>query len=113
VQFAFISGSICGSAAQEAGQCPRRRMERQRCSGYSMETTLTELADGVRAMLLLEDIDFDMPLSQIGIDSLNVVEMIILCQQVYVNVINYDDIHIDENTTLREIDQQMTDLSVS
>jgi acyl carrier protein len=78
-----------------------------------METTLTELADGVRAMLVLEDIDFDMPLSQIGIDSLNVVEMIILCQQVYVNVINYDDIHIDENTTLREIDQQMTDLSVS
>ncbi|MGP8431873.1 phosphopantetheine-binding protein [Paraburkholderia fungorum] len=78
-----------------------------------METTLVQLSDGVKTMLALDEIDLDVPLSQIGVDSLNVVEMIIICQQVYCNVVNYDDINIDENTTLREIDQQMTDLSVS
>jgi acyl carrier protein len=108
-----LSESVTSRGVQEAGSRPHRKTYRQRCSGNSMESTLSELGDGVRTMLALDDIDFDMPLSQIGIDSLNVVEMIILCQQVYVNVINYDDIHIDENTTLREIDQQMTDLSVS
>jgi hypothetical protein len=77
-----------------------------------METTLVQLSDGVKAMLALDEIDLDVPLSQIGVDSMNVVEMIIICQQVYSNVLNYDDVNIDENTTLREIDQQMTDLSV-
>jgi hypothetical protein len=78
-----------------------------------METTLIQLSEGVKAMLALDEIDLDVPLSQIGVDSMNVVEMIIICQQVYSNVLNYDDVNIDENTTLREIDQQMTDLSVS
>lgn len=76
-----------------------------------MTTTLTQLADGVKEMLALDEVDVDTPLSQIGIDSLNVVEMIILCQQVYANVMNYDDINIDETTTLREIDEQMLALS--
>ncbi|WP_218192027.1 phosphopantetheine-binding protein [Pseudomonas sp. Irchel s3b6] len=63
-------------------------------------------------MLALESVDLDLPLSQIGIDSLNVVELILICQQVYVNVFNFDEIDIDENTTLREIDEQMLSLSV-
>jgi acyl carrier protein len=52
-----------------------------------------------------------MPLSQVGIDSLNVVELILVCQQVYTNVVNFDEIEIDENTTLREIDAQLSTLS--
>lgn len=78
-----------------------------------METTSTieELAQGVKSMLALESVDLDLPLSQIGIDSLNVVELILICQQVYVNVVNFDEIDIDENTTLREIDEQMRGLS--
>ncbi|WP_265304365.1 phosphopantetheine-binding protein [Verminephrobacter eiseniae] len=47
-----------------------------------MTTTLDQLSCGIREMLALEEVDVDLPLSQIGIDSLNVVEMIILCQQV-------------------------------
>jgi hypothetical protein len=76
-----------------------------------MTTTLDQLSHGIREMLALEEVDVDLPLSQIGIDSLNVVEMIILCQQVYTGVVNYDDISIDETTTLREVDEQMTSLS--
>ena len=76
-----------------------------------MTTTLDQLSCGIREMLALDEVDVDLPLSQIGIDSLNVVEMIILCQQVYSGVVNYDDIGIDETTTLREVDEQMTSLS--
>ena len=74
-------------------------------------TALEQLAEGVRAILGLEEVDLDMPLSQVGIDSLNVVELILVCQQVYTNVVNFDEIEIDENTTLREIDAQLSTLS--
>lgn len=74
--------------------------------------TLDQFTDGMKAMLGVDEIDVDAPLSQIGVDSLNVVEMILICQQVYTSVINYDDINIDENTTIREVDEQMTALSV-
>ena len=74
-------------------------------------TTLERLAEGVSAILGLEEVDLDMPLSQVGIDSLNVVELILVCQQVYTNVVNFDEIEIDENTTLREIDAQLSTLS--
>lgn len=75
-------------------------------------STIEALAQGVKQMLALESVDLDLPLSQVGIDSLNVVELILVCQQVYVNVFNFDEIDIDENTTLREIDDQMLSLSV-
>lgn len=73
---------------------------------------LEQLAAGVKDIVGAEEIDLDAPLSQTGIDSLNVVELILVCQQVYPNVVNLDDIDIDENTTLREIDSQLTSLSV-
>lgn len=76
-----------------------------------MSTTLDQLSHGVKEILGLDEVNVDVPMSQIGIDSLNVVEMIIVCQQVYSNVVNYEDINIDETTTLREIDEQMQALS--
>ncbi len=76
-----------------------------------MSTTLNQLSNGIKEILGLDEVNVDVPMSQIGIDSLNVVEMIIVCQQVYTNVVNYEDISIDETTTLREIDEQMQALS--
>lgn len=79
-----------------------------------METgtsTLDELESSIKGMLALEEVDLDVPLSQLGIDSLNVVELILICQQVYTNVVSFDEIDIDESTTLREIDTQMLGLS--
>lgn len=78
----------------------------------TLSPTLDQFTAGMKAMLGVDDIDIDAPLSQIGVDSLNVVEMILICQQVYTAVINYDDINIDENTTMREVDEQMSALSV-
>lgn len=76
-----------------------------------MDTTLDQLCKGIMDILGIDEVDANVPLAQLGIDSLNVVEMIIVCQQVYTNIINYEDINIDETTTLREVDEQMQALS--
>ena len=78
-----------------------------------MNLTLTQLSDGIQEMLAVDAVDIDIPLSQVGIDSLNVVELILICQQVYTDVVNFDEIDIDENTTIREVDEQMTGLSLT
>jgi acyl carrier protein len=77
-----------------------------------MSDTLTIFEDEMKRMLSVKTIDIDVPLSQLGIDSLNIVEMVIICQQVYVDVQNYEDIAIDENTTIRELDDQLNSLSI-
>ncbi|MGA2286898.1 phosphopantetheine-binding protein [Bradyrhizobium sp.] len=77
-----------------------------------MSDTLTIFEDEMKRMLSVKTIDIDVPLSQLGIDSLNIVEMVIICQQVYVDVQNYEDIAIDENTTIRELDEQLNSLSI-
>ena len=73
--------------------------------------TLAQLQQGICDMLALDSVDLDVSLAQVGIDSLNVVELILICQQIYVNVTDFDEIDIDENTTLREVDDQMLSLS--
>jgi hypothetical protein len=74
--------------------------------------TLVELRSGIMDMLALDSVELDVSLAQVGIDSLNVVELILICQQIYVHVTDFDEIDIDENTTLREVDDQMLALSV-
>ncbi|MGL6209566.1 MAG: phosphopantetheine-binding protein [Paracoccaceae bacterium] len=73
--------------------------------------TLAQLQRGIMDMLALDSVDLDVALAQLGIDSLNVVELILICQQVYVSVTDFEAIDIDENTTLREVDEQMLALS--
>jgi len=73
--------------------------------------TLTQLQAGIGDMLALDTVELDVSLAQVGIDSLNVVELILICQQIYVHVTDFDEIDIDENTTLREVDDQMIALS--
>ncbi|MNR46255.1 MULTISPECIES: phosphopantetheine-binding protein [unclassified Pseudomonas] len=73
-------------------------------------TTLEQFAAEMEKMLELKNIDVDAPMSQLGVDSMNIVEMVIICQQIYTQVTNYEDINIDENTTIRELDEQMQSL---
>jgi Phosphopantetheine attachment site len=77
-----------------------------------MSDTLTSFTEEMKRMLAVKSVDVDAPLSQLGVDSLNIVEMVIICQQIYVNVLNYEDIAIDETTTIRELDEQLNSLSV-
>jgi hypothetical protein len=78
-----------------------------------MSETLNQFSEQMMKMLGAKSIDVDAPMSQLGVDSLNIVEMVVICQQIYPGVTNYQDIQIDENTTLREIDVQLTAMSVS
>lgn len=78
-----------------------------------MSDNLNQFSEHMMKMLGVTSIDIDAPMSQLGVDSLNIVEMVVICQQIYTNVTNYQDIQIDENTTLRELDAQLTELSVS
>lgn len=77
-----------------------------------MSTTLERFAAEMENLLALKNIDVDAPMSQLGVDSMNIVEMVIICQQIYTQVANYEDINIDENTTIRELDEQMHTLSL-
>src|SRR6218665_294610 len=61
----------------------------------------------------VKTIDLDAPVSHLGVDSLNVVEMVVICQQIYASVTTYQDIQIDENTAIRELDAQRHALSAA
>lgn len=78
-----------------------------------MSETLNQFSEQMMKMLGAKTIDVDAPMSQLGVDSLNIVEMVVICQQIYTGVTNYQDIQIDENTTLREIDVQLTAMSAN
>ncbi|GAA4222739.1 hypothetical protein GGQ68_001012 [Sagittula marina] len=75
-------------------------------------TTLQDFTAQMEKLLGKTDLDVDAPLSMLGVDSMNIVEMVIICQQIYTGVTNYEDIDINELTTLRELDEQMHSLSV-
>lgn len=72
---------------------------------------LNELITQVGAMLAKDIIDPDATLSEIGIDSLNVVELILICEQLYPNLIDPQNLSFDEFTTLREVEKQLLENS--
>lgn len=76
-----------------------------------MENTLKALQQSIAEMLNKDEVDVDATLAEIGIDSLNVVELILICEQVYPNCTNPETLTFDEHTTLREVDQQITTVS--
>lgn len=73
---------------------------------------LQTLQSEVAQILSAEHVDPDTPVAQLGIDSLNVVELILVCQQIYTGVVNYEDVQFDEHTTLREMDEMLLEFSV-
>ena len=58
--------------------------------------------------LKVDDVDPNVPLSEIGIDSLNVVEVIIACEEIYSDFqIDPSRLEFDEMTSLRDMHDQM------
>lgn len=74
--------------------------------------SLEQLCEEVAKILKTDSVDADCPLGQLGIDSLNVVELILACQMIYPNVMDFDDLIFDENSTLCEIDVCMLESSL-
>ena len=76
-----------------------------------LESQLPELQLQIAEMLQKEVVDADTPLGELGIDSLNVVEVILICEQIYTNMTDPEALNFDEFTTLRDMDTQMLELS--
>jgi len=68
---------------------------------------LNNLVEELKRILHVEEVNPDVPIGQLGIDSLNVIELILACQQIYDNFVDFEDIDINEDTTVRGIDAVM------
>ncbi len=66
------------------------------------------LADDVARIVNSKSVDLDAGLGELGIDSLNVVELMLACEQIYQADVSPEDLTIDQYTSLRELDRQLT-----
>ena len=65
------------------------------------------LCKEVARMLGVEEVSPDMGLAELGVNSLNVVEMILICELIYGDDIQPEKLNIDAFTTLRSLDSQL------
>lgn len=72
---------------------------------------LPELKAQVAEMLNKEDVDADASLAELGVDSLNIVEVILIVEQLYPDVTDPDALTFDEHTTLSQMDEQLVEYS--
>ena len=68
--------------------------------------TLELLKKEAAKILNLETVDTHVGLGELGIDSLNVVELIVYCEQLY-GSIDPEQLNITQYTTLEQIDIQL------
>lgn len=74
-------------------------------------TKLDALLKEVSTLLNVEAVDPDSTLVELGVDSMNVVELIMICEQLYPSVVDPDSMEFDEYTTLREMDSRLIKLA--
>lgn len=73
---------------------------------------LPELKTQIAEMLNKDDLDVDAPLGDLGVDSLNIVEVVLIVEGLYTDVADPDALTFDEHTTLRQMDEQLVEYSV-
>ena len=66
------------------------------------------LAEEVARIVNSKALDIDAGLGELGIDSLNVVELMLACEQIYQSDVSPEELTIDQYTSLRELDRQLT-----
>lgn len=69
--------------------------------------TLGRLQKEVARLLRVQSVDPDTGLTELGIDSLNVVELILILDGLYEQPIRPDLLAVDHLTTLRHLDSQV------
>lgn len=70
--------------------------------GNSLELLSKEVA----RILNTEKADNTVPLAELGVDSMNIVELMLFCDQLYGSV-DMESLEINQFTTLRTLDEQM------
>ncbi len=69
-------------------------------------TTLPLLAEHVAKALNRDGVDTDVAIGELGFDSMRVVELILICDQLYETSIDPESIELTQFTTLRNLDEQ-------
>lgn len=70
------------------------------------EDTLSQLTHHVQSALSLPTVNPDVAIGELGFDSMRVVELILICDQLYGTAIDPEAIDLNQYTTLRNLDQQ-------
>lgn len=79
----------------------------------SDKTKLELLATEVARILNVDAVDVDTPMGELGVDSLNVVELVLVCEQLYTGMVDPERLSIDQYTSMRELDTQLTETAVA
>lgn len=74
------------------------------------DSRLNQLIKETQKVLKKDHIDADASLLDLGVDSMNIVELIMVCEEVYAGGIDPDALELDEYTTLRELDERLTSM---
>ena len=72
--------------------------------------SLAQLVEEVKLILNKDQVNADSTLAELGFDSLNVIELVVACEQIYTEVMNPEDLVFDEFTTLIGLHQQLAGL---
>lgn len=75
------------------------------------EDTLTQLAAHVQKALNLDTVNPDVAIGELGFDSMRVVELILICDQLYDTPINPEAIDLNQYTTLRDLDRMFQSMA--
>ena len=77
--------------------------------------TLDLLSKEVARILQRDEIDVDISVGELGVDSLMIVELMLSCDQIYPGAIDMEtpQLEITQFTTLRELDQQLRTLATA
>jgi acyl carrier protein len=73
-------------------------------------STLTLLVREVAKIAELDSVDPDVGLNELGVDSLKLVELVLVCDQLYGINLDPERLEITEFTTLRDLDKQMSEM---
>jgi acyl carrier protein len=75
-------------------------------SGANETISLVLLSKEVARILNTESVEATVPLAELGIDSLNIVELLLFCDQLY-GAVDMDSLEINEFSTLQSLDEQL------
>lgn len=90
---------------EAAGSADRRRENLVTDNTPTLDTLVRDLG----RVLNLDAVDPDVALGELGIDSLNVIELILICEQIYPTLADPGALSVDQYTTLRALDRQLLD----
>ena len=68
---------------------------------------LKQLMTEVAELLNKDEVPADVSMMELGVDSMNVVELIMICEEIYPDLVDPDSLEFDEFTTLRQLDERL------